>query len=121
MATAKRKPKPTKHSAAPSRRKAAPKVARSVKAAAAKPKSPERAAEPIPAAVAGSVSKQDAVLGMLRQGTTISAISGATHWQTHSVRGFLASVVKKKLKLKLTSEKVDGERVYRIDESGPTA
>ena len=39
----------------------------------------------------------------------------ATGWQQHSVRGFLAGVVRKKLKLKLELEKVDGNRVYRID------
>ena len=39
----------------------------------------------------------------------------ATGWQQHSVRGFLAGVVRKKLKLKLDSNKVDGNRVYRID------
>ena len=38
----------------------------------------------------------------------------ATGWQKHSVRGFLAAVVRKRLKLKLTSEKVDGSRVYHI-------
>ena len=37
-------------------------------------------------------------------------------WQQHSVRGFLAGVVRKKLNLKLESKKVDGQRVYRIDE-----
>jgi Protein of unknown function (DUF3489) len=30
-------------------------------------------------------------------------------------RGFLAGVVRKKLKLKLNSEKIDGTRVYRVD------
>jgi hypothetical protein len=30
------------------------------------------------------------------------------------VRGFFAGVVKKKLKLNLLSDKVDGQRVYRI-------
>jgi Protein of unknown function (DUF3489) len=30
------------------------------------------------------------------------------------VRGFLAAVVRKKLGLRLESEKTDGERVYRI-------
>ena len=31
------------------------------------------------------------------------------------MRGFLAGVVRKKLKLKLNSKKIDGDRVYRID------
>ena len=51
---------------------------------------------------------------MLRQGTTIAAIVKATGWQPHSVRGFLTAVVRKKLGLKLVSDKTDAERVYRI-------
>lgn len=38
----------------------------------------------------------------------------ATGWQQHSVRGFLAGVVRKRLKLKLGSKKVDGNRIYQI-------
>jgi hypothetical protein len=38
-----------------------------------------------------------------------------TDWQQHSVRGFLAGVVRKKLKLKLVSNKVDGTRIYRVN------
>ncbi|MBZ0148143.1 MAG: DUF3489 domain-containing protein [Pseudorhodoplanes sp.] len=43
-----------------------------------------------------------------------------TGWQGHSVRGFLAGTVSKKMNLKLESEKVDGERVYRIAQAKKT-
>ena len=61
-------------------------------------------------------SKQSRVIAMLQSptGATIPAIMKTTGWQQHSVRGFLAGVVRKRLKLKLSSKKVDGNRVYRI-------
>jgi hypothetical protein len=60
---------------------------------------------------------------MLREadGTPIAAIMAATGWQEHSVRGFFAAVVKKKLKLNLVSQKVSGDRVYRIEKTDPAS
>ena len=61
-------------------------------------------------------SKQDNVLALLRrpEGASLDALVKATGWQQHSVRGFLAGTVRKKLKLPLVSEKIDGIRTYRI-------
>lgn len=66
-------------------------------------------------------SKQQAVLDLLRrpEGTTIPTIMKATGWQQHSVRGFLAGVVRKKLGLNLVSKKTDGRRLYRVAAAGP--
>ena len=64
-------------------------------------------------------TKQDRVVALLQQpgGAALDVLVDATGWQKHSVRGFLAGTVRKKLKLPLISEKVDGIRTYRIGAS----
>jgi hypothetical protein len=106
----------------------------------AQPKSPRRKAEaPRRKSAAGSAakssnaatkrddsnrrdgSKTDLVLKKLRQarGATVAQIIEATGWQSHSVRGFLSAVVKKKLEFDLVSEVgKDGQRRYRIADAG---
>src|ERR1700680_2748423 len=65
-------------------------------------------------------SKQSRVIAMLRSssGSTIAAMMKVTGWQQHSVRGFLAGVVRKRLKLKLESKKIEDNRVYQITSGG---
>ena len=97
------------------------------KSLAASPK-PISAATPSPPTAddparrgADAGSKQSRVIAMLRSpggGATIAAMMKTTGWQPHSVRGFLAGVVRKRLKLKLASDKLDADRVYRIAGGG---
>ena len=70
-----------------------------------------------------SGTKQSAAIELLRSpaGATIAALTKATGWQSHSVRGFLAWVVRKRLKLDLESAVVEGVRIYQIPgEQGAT-
>jgi hypothetical protein len=81
------------------------------------PKSSATAAGQVKVEVPAENTKQDRILSLLkrRNGATILEMMQATGWQQHSVRGFLAGTVKKKLGLDLTSSKSDGElRRYRI-------
>ena len=66
-------------------------------------------------------SKQDSVIAMLKSpaGATIDAMMKATGWQQHSVRGFFAGIVRKKLGLTLVSGIQNGERLYRIANRKP--
>jgi Protein of unknown function (DUF3489) len=67
-------------------------------------------------------TKHSRIVAMLRApaGATIAAIMTATDWQQHSVRGFLAGVVRKKLGLNLISEQTEQGRVYRIKGGKPS-
>jgi len=96
-----------------SRPNAAP---RSTARKTAKPAPRKRSTTASSRSAAEPVSKHARIIAMLRTpaGTTIAAIMTATDWQQHSVRGFLAGVVRKKLRLNLVSEQTDKGRVYRI-------
>ena len=61
-------------------------------------------------------TKQDRVVAMLRgaDGTSVAAVMKATGWQKHSVHGFFAGVVRKKLRFNLVSDATGGKRIYRI-------
>ena len=65
---------------------------------------------------AGRESKKAHIIAMLQApgGVTIEAMALAANWQPHSVRGFLAGVVRKKLGLNLVSATGDSGRVYWI-------
>ena len=65
----------------------------------------------------GGVTKQALLLQLVSrpEGASVEDLMQATGWQQHSVRGFLAGTVKKKMGLALTSSKAEGEvRQYRI-------
>jgi Protein of unknown function (DUF3489) len=97
--------------------KSKPKAAtRSTARKAAKPVSRKRSAPASSRPAAGPETKHTRVIAMLRKptGATIAAIMAVTDWQQHSVRGFLAGIVRKKLGLNLVSDQTDKGRVYRI-------
>ena len=81
-----------------------------------KPASRKRSAPAASRSASGPHTKHARIIAILRTpaGATIAAIMTATDWQQHSVRGFLAGVVRKKLGLNLVSEQTEKGRVYRI-------
>jgi hypothetical protein len=62
------------------------------------------------------VTKQEKVLGLLRRakGASLETLMMETGWQKHTLRGFMAGTVRRKLRLTLISEKINGTRTYRI-------
>lgn len=60
-------------------------------------------------------TKIGALVALLKRpdGADLNALVEATGWQAHSVRGAIAGTVKKKLKLDVTTTKVEGRTVYK--------
>ena len=82
--------------------------AESVPTAKAKPTVESKAYKP------ARVSKQDTMLAMLKEGTTLNALMKATGWQKHSVHGAMSNL-KKKQNLTIAQSKAEGaDRVYKI-------
>lgn len=83
-------------------------------------KSPANVAKETPSSRART-TKFEQCLELLTapDGATIDELQAANGWQAHSVRGFLAGTVKKKLGLILDSKKAaDGVRRYRVVQAG---
>jgi Protein of unknown function (DUF3489) len=91
-------------------------AARSAASSNSRPKSSKVRQKRNRVAAVRSSTKQSAAIEMLRSpsGATLAALTKVTGWQPHSVRGFLAGVVRKRLKLDLKSAVVEGVRMYRI-------
>src|SRR6202790_2370029 len=99
------------------KQKTKPKAAtRSTARKTAKPASRKRSGPASSRSAAGPNTKHARIIAMLRTaaGATIASLVTATQWQQHSVRGFLAGVIRKKLGLNLVSEQTNKGRVYRI-------
>ena len=84
------------------------------------PKAPALPAEPEPAHTAPvpPATKQDVLIALLRrpEGATLEQMMAATGWLRHSVRGAISAGLRKKLGLRVVTERLP-ERVtlYRIE------
>ena len=100
----------------PKPKSARTKILRSPKSKTADRKSETQSKVRSSIAAGRAESKQARLITMLRasSGATVAAMMMATEWQQHSIRGFLAGVIRRKLGLNLVSEESDDGRVYRI-------
>ncbi|MEO7222518.1 MAG: DUF3489 domain-containing protein [Devosia sp.] len=87
-----------------------------IKSTATRARKPTASKKAMPKAA--KVSKQDAVIALLRRptGASIAEIIEATDWQPHSVRGFMSGALKRRLKIAVVSAKdaESGERRYHV-------
>ena len=78
------------------------------------PKATKSIVEPIVAT--GHNSKQTVLITLMRrvEGATLEDLTAATGWQSHSIRGLISGVIKKRLGFIVTAGKEERGRVYRI-------
>src|ERR1035437_7236986 len=72
---------------------------------------------PKPATEAREGSKKATILELMRRpkGATLTEIAKATHWQNHSIRGFISGTLNKKMSLTVESSQNEaGLRTHRI-------
>lgn len=98
------------------------------KAAHAASKTPRKSVRPKPEHVAeqqleprgeATLPKKDQLIALLQSasGTTIDAMTSATGWQPHTVRGVISGVLRKRLGLNVVCEKTDHGNRYKITAS----
>ena len=66
-----------------------------------------------------ATSKAQILIALLKRpkGASIGELSKASHWQAHSVRGFLSGTLKKKQGLTIASTREEGkDRRYHLQE-----
>jgi len=89
--------------------------------AAAKSRAPNRKHSADTARGPAPKSKQAKIITLLKRpgGATLDALTEATGWQRHSVRGVISGALKKRLGLTIvTTAAKDGARVYHIAGAG---
>jgi len=102
-----------------------PKTPRAPKAQSATPvtatKAPKAAPPIAEAAAPKPKGKLATLVELLRrpEGATIEAMTAATGWQAHSVRGAMSGSLKKAMGLTIASEKTEAGRIYRITDGAP--
>ena len=65
----------------------------------------------------GAAPRPLKILALLErpEGASLAELKKATGWQTHSLRGFLSGILKKKMGVMIHSAQRDnGDRIYRV-------
>jgi Protein of unknown function (DUF3489) len=89
------------------------KVGRLGKKSGGRLKTATRKGEPIKAAKSSKIASMTVMLCRVK-GVTLAELCKMTGWQPHSVRAAISAIMKKKYGLEVVSERVEGDRVYRV-------